>query len=103
MIWPLTSLTAGQMMLLAIIVFVLVAEDILVAVYKKMDEEGEKTVLDALEDEDEDTLKKMLKNVDSILPELGKKAIIGLLVFGILMMYMFAKMFMCSCACNNCP
>jgi hypothetical protein len=103
MIWPLTSLTAGQMLIISIVLFVLLVEMIFKRIYTVMNASSDKTVLQVLENDDKDELKRMLEAVDEDLPYIGQKAIIPVGIFLFAVMYMLAKMFICSCACNNCP
>ena len=103
MIWPLTSLSAGQMLIVSIVLFGVLLEVVLKKVWKTMNNSSEKTVLRVIEEDDKDELDSMLKAVDAELPNIGRIAIVPLALFIIAVLYTLGKMFICSCACNNCP
>ncbi len=103
MIWPLTSLSAGHMLIIGLILTYYIVTNTLSSIKKEMKDVSDMSILKAIGTFNFTEVKNIIFGTIAAMKRVGTKAFGPLFGLFVVFFYMILKMFLCSCACNNCP
>lgn len=103
MIWPLTSLSAGHLLIIGLVLAFYVAKNVFSSIQSEMENVSDMTLMKAITSFNFSEVKNIIFGTVSAVKKVGTKAIGPIVALCVVFFYMLLKMFLCSCGCNNCP